>query len=152
MKTTLAKLALVLGFAVMLGGCTLPSSGRLVDRREAGQMRRPEMGTVERAQPVVLSGQRSQIGTLGGAAVGHASATNVGAGAGNEIARAGGAVVGAIAGDAVEEAVTRTNAFEYTIKMDSGQTVVVTQAANPSFNTGDRVRLLVGGTTTITAP
>jgi outer membrane lipoprotein SlyB len=155
MKTIFSPGALALAAMAVLGfaGCTLPSGAPLVDRRSANQLQRVQFGTVEQARPVTIGGSRSQIGTLGGAAVGHAAATDVGHGAGNELARAGGAVVGAVTGDAVEEAVTRTGGQELTIKLDDGSTAVISQEAPPQFSPGDRVRLLVGGgTTRVTAP
>ncbi len=77
-----------------------------------------------------------------GAAVGAASASGVGHGAGTALAQAGGAIVGAVAGQAVEEVVTRKNGLEMTIKMDDGRTIVIAQVAPPNLNVGDRVRVL----------
>ena len=72
---------------------------------------------------------------------------------GTDLAQAGGAVVGAVAGQAVEEAVTRKPGLALTIKLESGDTVVVTQPAPPNFNVGDRVALISGpGYAEVTLP
>jgi outer membrane lipoprotein SlyB len=126
-------------------GCTFPSRGTVYDRRAANQMQRVELGTVEQVRSVTIAGQHSGIGILGGGAVGEAALSEAGHGAGRELAQAGGAVAGAIVGDATEEAVTRKAAQEITIKLDSGNTVVVAQEVPPPFVVGDRVRLLIGG-------
>jgi outer membrane lipoprotein SlyB len=55
-------------------------------------------------------------------------------------------VVGAVAGQAVEEGATRKRAQQITVQLDNGQTVVVTQEArNGLFQDGDRVRIMHGG-------
>jgi outer membrane lipoprotein SlyB len=142
MKTTLSGLAF--GAALIVAGCTFPSSGKVVSRAQAGQVQRIEYGTIEKLSPVVISGQQTQLGTFGGGITGAAAAGGVGQGTGQDLARAGGAVVGAIAGQAVEEGVTRKNGLEMLIKLDSGSMVLVTQAAPPSFNVGDRVAIASG--------
>ena len=59
------------------------------------------------------------------------------------LASAGGAVAGAIVGQQVEKSLTKKLAQEITIEMDDGSTVVVVQEAKePPFNTGDRVSVL----------
>ncbi len=61
------------------------------------------------------------------------------------LARAGGAVAGAIVGQAVEEAVTRKEGQEMIIKLDSGKSVVITQTSPPGFRMGERVAVVSGG-------
>ena len=99
----------------------------MVSRNQAGQIRRLEYGTVERVNPVVLEGQRGQIGLYGGGAAGVAGGGAVGHGVGTDLAKVGGGIVGAVTGQAVEEAVTRKDALEMFIKMDNGSIVVITQ-------------------------
>jgi outer membrane lipoprotein SlyB len=142
MKTAAFGVALFLG--VGLTACTLPSSSRVVSRQQAGQMRRLEYGTVQKVSSVVVEGQRGPIGLYGGAATGAAAGGGVGHGVGTDLAQAGGAVVGAVAGQAVEEAVTRKDAREMFIKMDSGSVVVITQAGAAAFAVGERVAVTNG--------
>ncbi|MEO7412029.1 MAG: hypothetical protein ABIZ81_01615 [Opitutaceae bacterium] len=141
MKTTAVGVIL---FSAFLVGCTFPSSSRVVSRQQAGQMRRLEYGTVEKVSKVVVEGQRGQIGLYGGAGAGVAAAGEVGHGVGTDLARVGGAVVGAVAGQAVEEAVTRKDAREMFIKLDSGSVVVITQSGSQAFAVGERVAITNG--------
>ena len=46
---------------------------------------------------------------------------------------------------AAEEAVTRKDGVEITVKLDSGRVLAITQAADEEFRVGDRVRVLTGG-------
>jgi len=142
MKTT--TVGVVLFFSALVAGCTFPSSSRVVSRQQAGQLRRLEYGTVEKVNNVVVEGQRGQIGLYGGGATGAAAAGDVGHGVGTDLARVGGAVVGAVAGQAVEEAVTRKDAREMFIKMDNGSVVVVTQPGSLTFAVGERVAVVNG--------
>jgi len=139
------SLILLLAVCVVGVGCTFPSGRRTVSSRSAGHVQHVEYGTIERVEGVVLSGQRSHLGLLGGGAVGAAAASDVGRGAGRDLARAGGAVAGAIVGQAVEEAATRQAAQEMRIKLDNGKSVVVTQTTPPGFVVGERVALVSGG-------
>jgi outer membrane lipoprotein SlyB len=125
-------------------GCTFPSSGRLVSRQQVGQLQQIEYGTIQKLSPVVVGGQRSEIGTVGGGITGAAATNGTGEGVGRDLARAGGAVVGAVTGSAVEEGVTRKDGLEMMIKLDSGSLVVVTQVAPPAFAVGDRVAVASG--------
>lgn len=140
------KIAGVVALAGMLvAGCTLPSSGRMVSRRQVGQVQRIEWGTVQTISDVVVEGERGQIGLYGGGLTGAAAGGGVGQGVGRDLARAGGAVVGAVTGQAVEEAVTRKSAKEMLIKLENGSTVLVTEVSPPVVAVGDRVGVASGG-------
>ena len=55
-------------------------------------------------------------------------------------------IVGAVAGRQVEKVATRKAGEMITVRLDSGQTVVVTQEQGEiPFGTGERVRVLAGG-------
>jgi outer membrane lipoprotein SlyB len=136
---------LLAGWAGLTSGCLFPARGSIYDRRAANQVQRVEYGTIEQVRNVTIAGQHSGIGVIGGAAVGGAAASGIGHGVGTALAEAGGVVVGAVAGDATEEALTRKAALELTIKLDSGNTIVVAQEVPPEFILGDRVRVVIGG-------
>ena len=53
-----------------------------------------------------------------------------------------GAVAGGLAGSAVEENVTKKNALEITVKLDSGKMIAVVQEMGENFYPGERVRVL----------
>lgn len=147
MKTKSSLIIVALGVLAVGAGCTLPSTRRTVPRSQAGQLQTAEIGTVTSAREVNIEGERSQLGLIGGAATGAAAAKPApGSGRGAAVAQAGGAVVGAIAGQAVEEVATRKVAQEITVQLDDGRTVVVTQEVSDGlFRDGDRVHVLHGG-------
>jgi len=130
--------------AALTVGCTFPSSRRVVGRGQVGQLQRIEYGTVQQMNPVVVAGERGQIGLYGGGLTGAAAGGGVGHGVGRDLARAGGAVVGAVAGQAVEEVATRQDAMEIVVKLETGSTVVLTQLQPPSVVVGDRVGVASG--------
>jgi outer membrane lipoprotein SlyB len=142
MNLKLVGLATLAG--IVLTGCTLPSSGRVVSRRQVGQLQRIEWGTVQTVNDVVVEGERGQIGLYGGGLTGAAAGGGIGHGVGRDLARAGGAVVGAVAGQAVEEAVTRKSAKEMVIKLENGSIVLITQVSAPAVAVGDRVGVASG--------
>ena len=138
-------LLLLTGISVGLAGCTFPSSRRTVPSAQANVLQRAELGTVTSVREVNIEGQKGQIGLYGGGLVGAAAASG-GRGVGGAVVQATGAVVGAVAGQAVEEAVTRKRAQEITIRLDDGNTVTVTQDSSTGlFMDGDRVRVINGG-------
>lgn len=143
------RLVFALGAALLVSvtvsGCTFPSNRRVVSPGAVGKVQTVEYGVIEKADAVVIAGRRTALGTIGGGAVGAAAAGEIGHGTGRRLAQAGGAVVGAVAGQAVEEAVTRHAAQELHVRLDSGKTVVVTQPVPPDFRPGERVALVSGG-------
>jgi len=142
MKACLVPSLFVVGIAFW-NGCV--SGQSVYDRRQINQLQRVEFGTVQQVRPITVEGRTGPIGTVGGAAVGVAATSTVGHGAGTALARAGGGIVGAVAGQAVEKTATRRSGLEMTIKLDNGDTVVVAQETPPNFIVGDRVRILTGG-------
>jgi outer membrane lipoprotein SlyB len=142
-----AKLSLLVltALSVAVAGCTLPSSRRMVPAAQANVVQRSEYGTVTSVRQVNIEGQKGQLGMYGGGLIGSAAAGG-GRGVSGDVVQATGAVVGAIAGQAVEEVATRKVAQEIDIRLDDGSMVTVTQASSTGvFMDGDRVRVLNGG-------
>jgi len=130
-----------------LSACSFPSKGTVVPRSQSGGLHALERGTMLGVRSVVLAGDYTSIGRLGGAAVGAAAASPEGIfdSPDDRLASAAGGVAGAIAGEAVVEAVTREPAQEITIQLDSGRTVMITQEASEGyFQQGDRVQVAYG--------
>jgi outer membrane lipoprotein SlyB len=105
---------------------------------------------VEYVRFVVIEGTKTAVGPAAGAAVGGIAGRSVGDGAVRDIATVAGGVAGGIAGAATEEAVTRRQGVEVTVRLDNGKIIAVVQevAANVRFSPGDRVRVLTLGNTT----
>lgn len=137
-------IAVSLLMTVFLTGCVSNLSGTTYSRSEARQVQNVEYGIVESAIPVVLEGTNSAIGTGAGAVIGGIAASNIGGGRGKNIATVLGAVAGGVAGKNAEEALTRTQGQELTVRLNNGRVISVVQevADGPLFQAGDRVRVL----------
>ena len=57
----------------------------------------------------------------------------------------GGAVIGALAGSAIEKGVTNQNGMEYVVQAENGNLITLVQGAEPAFSMGDHVMVLYGG-------
>jgi outer membrane lipoprotein SlyB len=143
------SLTLLVGCVTLIStGCTFPTSGPTVSARQANVMQSVDKGSVISVRSVTIKGRQTGLGVAGGGIVGNAAARpSVGnrstAGA---LGQAGGTIVGAVVGSAVEEVVTRENGQEVVVRLDDGRTVIVTQSADEGkFRDGDRVRVINGG-------
>lgn len=133
--------------ASMLGACASSNSGSVYSRDEARKVQTIKTGVVESVRPVKLEGTKSPVGTIAGGAIGGIAGSSIGGGRGSAIAAVIGAVAGGLAGSAAEEAVTRKDALEITVKLDGGGLVAIVQEADEPFNAGDRVRIVEHGGT-----
>jgi len=149
-----SAIAAVLSAAAVLSGCANPSASSAVYTHAQAQREQiVRLGTVESVRPVVIQQDKTTgAGVLAGGALGGVLGNAVGAGSGRAITTVGGAILGSIAGDAIENRVTRTNGLEITVRLDNGETRVVAQAADVSINAGQRVRMISGGGPTRVAP
>lgn len=141
----IASSALVIAAMMALAGCASGTGGKDYSRAQARSVQEVQMGIVESVRAVNIEGTKSPIGAGAGAVVGGVAGSTVGNGKGSVIGAAIGAVLGGLGGAAAEEAVTRDKGVEITVKLDSGRVLAVTQAADESFQVGDRVRVLSGG-------
>jgi outer membrane lipoprotein SlyB len=102
-----------------------------------------ECGVVESTREIVQPGKGSGIGGIGGAVVGGVLGHQVGNGRGQDLATVAGAVGGAYAGNEIEKRVQSTKSYEITVRFEGGSSRVFNEA-NPSWHTGDRVRVSDG--------
>lgn len=154
LKRSAAYAAVLLSGAV-LTGCAQPTlTGTAYSRGEVRQAQTVRMGYVESVRPVVIEGRTDGIVGAGtGAALGGILGRGVGGGRGRDMATVAGAVAGGIAGQCVEEAATRRQGVEITVRLDSGGLVSVVQEEDPNqaFWVGQPVRVLgQGGTVRVT--
>lgn len=131
----------------ILAACASSNSGNVYSRDEARRVQTVKTGVVESVRAVKLEGTKSPVGTIAGGAVGGIAGSSIGGGRGSMIGAVLGAVAGGLAGSAAEEAVTRKNALEITVKLDGGGLVAIVQEADEQFNAGDRVRIVENGGT-----
>jgi len=147
MNTPLA-LAVAACSAALLFGCAAGTGGKDYTREQARTVQEVQMGMVESVREVNIEGTKTPIGAGAGAVVGGVAGSTVGGGKGSVVGAAVGAVLGGLGGAAAEEGLTRQKGVEITVKLDSGRLIAITQAADESFQVGDRVRILSGGGTT----
>lgn len=144
----------VLCIAVVLGatGCARSLSGDTYSREEAQRAMSFREGTIIAVRMVKLEGTNSSVGTGAGAVAGGVAGSGIGGGRGAVVGAVLGAVVGGIAGAAAEEVYTRDDAWEITLRLDRGDSMVVVQAVgNDVFKPGERIRVLQsGGRTRVT--
>ncbi len=118
------------------------------------QTQNTQAGVITNVRQVAIqgSGQSSlPVGALIGAVAGGALGSRVGQGNGSIAAAVAGAALGGYAGNMVQaqhQGATQTG-LEITVRLNSGNTVVVNQAADQPFNIGQRVRVVTdaNGTT-----
>ena len=135
-----------LGVMALVSGCTFPSAGPMIPQSQVGVARTLAMGTIVSSEPVTISGQKTNLGQMGGAGVGGVAASGGRYDTGGLVAGAVGAVAGAVVGQAVEEVATRKDGQRLTIRMDDGRMVEIVQNAdNGYFREGDRVQVAEGG-------
>ena len=123
-------------------GCESKTSSRVYPRAQAQTVYTVDEGKVIYVRPVEIEGSVTGLGAVAGGVMGYVVGGTIGEGSGQNVAEAGGAIGGALAGAAIEEKASHQAGLEITVQLDSSQVVAVVQAADESFEVGDRVRLL----------
>jgi outer membrane lipoprotein SlyB len=146
----MTSIALLSG--LLVGGCASSMSGSAYSREQARQAQDVKLGIVQSVRNVQIEGTKSNVGTLGGAALGGVAGSTIGGGRGQIAGAIGGAILGGIAGAATEEAITRRPGLEITVRLDNGKMMAVTQEADEAFSPGERVQVLTSydGTARVT--
>lgn len=141
----------VLAGALSLSGCAQYGlTGEAYSRSEARRVQQVQFAVVEQVNPVVIEGRTDGVvGAGAGAIVGGIAGSNIGGGRGASIATVLGAVAGGVAGQRIEEATSRRQGQEVTLRLDNGQLISVVQEVVDGrfFHPGDRVRVLGQGST-----
>lgn len=145
---TLRGVTIAMLGAAALAGCAQPS-GNVVAANQAQTAQSVQFGTVISSRNVTVQGNQGAqaagavIGGIAGAALGQ----NIGGGTGKVLATGAGATAGAAAGLAAGRSAAGQQSIQWTIRLDSGQTISVIQAS-PTFAVGQRVQVIGGGTNT----
>lgn len=146
---TIAALAAALTLAGCAGvppdmGGQYQSSAYNYSASQAQQVQQVQLGTVLYVQQVTIragqgvTGVGSTLGAVAGGYVGSRVGNGNGSAVGAVIGALGGAAGGnMVAGDAYEQP-----GLQITVKLDNGQTIAVTQAADVPIRAGQRVELL----------
>lgn len=101
-------------------------------------------GVVESVRSVEHRPQGSGVGAAGGAILGGLLGNQVGSGHGRQIATVAGAVGGAVAGNQIEGNMKTTHTWNITVRMDNGGKRTISQSSQPSWRSGDAVRVVKG--------
>jgi outer membrane lipoprotein SlyB len=143
------KIATALVLAGALAGCAYPQpSASIYQYHQTMNEQIVRTGTVESIRNVRIVSPESGVGTLSGAALGGLAGSTAGEGNGQAAMAIIGALAGGLLGQHVEQGANTSNAFELTVRLDTGELVAITQANDEMFRPGERVRLLSNGATT----
>lgn len=141
--------------ALGLGGCanTDVYSGDVYSSSAAGRAQNVTYGTLVSVRPVkIQAGEENVVGTVGGGVIGGIAGSAIGGGTGRSLATAAGALAGAMVGSRAEEKMSQVNAVELEIRTDNGDSLVVVQKADRSWQPGQRVRMIGSGSSMSVAP
>ena len=145
-------LAALGGIVALLSGCaTAPMPGLPTasaygyQQAQTQQVQQVQLGTVLAVLPVRIQPQSSGLAPLAGLAAGGVLGNQIGGGNGRTAATLIGAVAGAIAGSRAEAAVTQSGGVQVTVRLQSGQVIAVTQAADVPLAVGEQVQVVGGG-------
>ena len=135
---------LLMSAAFILVGCASEKGGDVYTRDQVRQVQHFKVGTIESVHKVRIEGTKSPVGSTAGTIVGGIAGSGASQGKTGQVAAVLGAVVGGVAGAAAEEAYTREDGFEYSIKLEDGNYISVVQAANKDedIKAGDKVRII----------
>ncbi|MEN4920292.1 glycine zipper 2TM domain-containing protein [Achromobacter spanius] len=146
--------AVVVTSLAVLGGCANPSASSGVysyDQAQREQIVRT--GTVTGVRPIVIQNDKSSgVGMVAGGALGGVAGNAIGGGTGRTIATVGGVILGALAGNAVENRAQKNSGLEITVRLDNGETRVVAQEADVPVSVGQRVQVISGAGPTRVTP
>lgn len=137
--------SLVVPSLLMMTGCARNIGASNYASASVGEAITSYAGVIaSKRQVVVEEGEKLQdnvIGGLAGGVAGGVLGNTIGKGTGNTFTTLGGAAAGALAGAYAQKALSKQDAFEYTIQLDSGQLKTVVQGLDVNLQPGQRVIL-----------
>lgn len=134
-----------------LVGCAANLSPHSYSVGSVGQVNRTIPATVISARQVDISGT---TGTGAGVGVGAGAVAGSGiggSGRANMLGAIGGAVIGGLAGAAIEQNATKQIGMEYVVQTENGNLMTLVQGPEASFHVGSRVLVLYGSPARIIA-
>ena len=142
---TLTKLICCLALCpVLLTGCGDEFSGDKYKAVEAKHVQNVASGVIVSIRNVKIKrhegmGAGAAAGGVGGAVAGNLLGNAFGGDTGGMVGMALGAVAGGIGGNAIQN--RNVEGREYTVKLDNGNTVAITQGPTPQLSVGQRVNV-----------
>jgi len=146
--------AVLVSSVVLISGCAKPSaSANVYNYNQTQRDQIVRNGTVINVRPITIqSDQTSGVGAVAGGAVGGVAGSAVGGGTGRTLAIIGGAIVGALAGNAIEDRAGKKDGLEITVRLDNGETRVIAQEADLTIMMNQRVQVVSGAGPTRVVP
>jgi len=143
-----------LSAVVLVSGCAKPSaSANVYNYNQTQRDQIVRNGIVINVRPITIqSDQTSGGGAIAGGAVGGVAGSAVGGGTGRTLAIIGGAILGALAGNAVEDQMGKKDGLEITVRLDNGETRVIAQEADLPIMMNQRVQVVSGAGPTRVVP
>lgn len=152
-RRLLAVTAVAASLVVVAGCANRSASSSVYTYGQAQQEQIVRTGTVVSVRYVTIQDDRSSgVGMVAGGALGGVAGNAVGGGSGRAIATVGGAILGGLLGNTVEQQVGKKQGLEITVRLDNGETRVVAQEADVALSSGQRVRMISGGGPTRVVP
>ncbi|MDO9024744.1 glycine zipper 2TM domain-containing protein [Zwartia sp.] len=138
----------------LIAGCAKPSaSANVYNYNQTQRDQIVRNGTVINVRAITIqSDQTSGVGAVAGGAVGGVAGSAVGGGTGRTLAIIGGAIVGALAGNAIEDRAGKKDGLEITVRLDNGETRVIAQEADLPIMMNQRVQVVSGAGPTRVVP
>ncbi|MCM0035387.1 MAG: glycine zipper 2TM domain-containing protein [Burkholderiaceae bacterium] len=153
-STRLILGAFALSAVVLVSGCAKPSaSANVYNYNQTQRDQIVRNGTVINVRPITIqSDQTSGGGAIAGGAVGGVAGSSIGGGTGRTLAVIGGAILGALAGNAIEEKIDKKDGLEISVRLDNGETRVIAQEADLPILMNQRVQVISGAGPTRVVP
>jgi outer membrane lipoprotein SlyB len=123
---------------LLLSGCSNNYSGDQYSSRGVGEISRTDRGVIISMRKVeIKSDEGPGAGALIGAVGGGLAGSMFGKGGGKLLAAGAGAAAGGLAGHMIQN--RAQDGMEYTVKLDSGAVITLTQGLTPAMSVGQRV-------------
>lgn len=143
-NVTIKNYFLAIGL-VCISGCSPQLGTNYYNAKELGKINETQKGFIVSSQPIVINTTNGQVGA--GALVGGGAGALAGAVAGKcdknsvWLALAGG-LLGAIAGNAVEQSQAEQQGMSYQVQLDNREFITIAQGGQPVFSVGQRVAVV----------
>lgn len=139
--------AIFLSAIALFTGCTRNISSNNYAASNVGEAMTTYSGTIASMRKVLVQEGDKLSDNVGGGAVGGlvggVGGHMIGGGRGNLAATAGGALLGAAAGAFAQRALSEQEAFEYTVKLDTGSMMTIVQGLDSNLVVGQKVYVQV---------
>jgi outer membrane lipoprotein SlyB len=127
---------------LLVSGCSNDYSGNTYDGRAVGEVSRTDIGTIISMRRVSIKPDSGDLGAgalLGGTA-GALAGSMFGRGGGKLLGAGVGAIAGGVAGNAIQN--RSQDGFEYTIKLENGTIITISQGTTPALSVGQNVLVI----------